>query len=214
MQSEGELPNMICSGAHPMRALAIFAALMPLPTPTAAADAIHACEPSDGFFVEYRRSPCGEDEDGERIDTVTPEGVGVPHRAVLERADLYYREHVFGGQALSIEEWFTQEALVSLGLREALPGAITRSQAHAEKHGGFATIEFEVTGALEDLVAANVFVEFGDGRIDKQTSCWKLQDSSWKFHSSCLEIALRQDDLSESEEEALHALQKLIEGEP
>lgn len=191
----------------------IFAVLIPLLMPTAAVAALYACEPADAFLVELRRTPCDKGDEGERIETVTAESVGVAHSSVLARADRYYREHVLGGHALNLVEWHTQEALASPGLREALPGSFERSHAHAEKHGGIAAIEFEITGTLEHLVAANVFVEFGDGRIDKQTSCWKRENDTWKFHSSCLEIALREDDLTEAEEEALRALQSLVEGE-
>lgn len=183
--------------------------LLLLPETTMAT--IYACSPPDAYLTEYRRAPCDPGDDSTRIDTVTVEHAEPPHDVVLARADRYYRHHVLGGEPVDLDAWLSEDALGSTWYRDQLPAAFESSRSYAEKHGGVASIEFEVKGALDDLVAANVYVEFGDGRIDKQSSCWKRERDEWRFHTSCLEIAMQQEDLTDEDEEALEAIRSLMD---
>lgn len=174
---------------------------------TASGADIFKCEPPDALFIEYQTAPC---KDGERVETVTPADASPPHSHVLEHALRYYERHALGGTSFDVADWYTADVIES-GLLPPADDLAARGKAYAEKHGGLDTIELEISGSTEGLVAVNVFAIFGDGKIDKQQTCWKLQGDVWRMHASCLEIALRADDVSDEDKEALRALEALFD---
>lgn len=180
---------------------------------TSAKANLYECEFEDSLFLVFTEEKC---DDGVEIKYIVESEASIGTKLAMNRALIFFSEHLFQGKAFIVNEWYSQETIDSgaiHSLESSTAAYVKKQKEYSDKEQGFKKLEFSLKGQSSSLISLDTFVFFNSGKIKKLNHCWKNEENQiWKMHNSCLELLFQQEKLSEDEKQQMMELEKLIQG--
>ncbi len=174
---------------------------------------LYECEVADSLFPVLTEEKC---DDGVEIKYIVDSEASTGTKLSMNRALIFFSEHLFQGKEFVVNEWYSQETIDSGAIQElesSTVAYVNRQKIYSDKEQGFKKLEFSLKAQSSNLISLDTFVFFNSGKIKKLNHCWKNeQNQIWKMHNSCLELLFQQEKLSEDEKQAILELEKFIQG--
>ncbi len=174
---------------------------------------LYECEAEDSLFPVFTEEKC---DDGVEIKYIVESEASTGTKLSMNRALIFFSEHLFQGKEFIVNEWYSQETIDSGAIHllvSSTAAYVKKQKEYSDKEQGFKKLEFSLKGQSSSLISLDTLVFFNSGKIKKLNHCWKNEKNQiWKMHNSCLELLFQQEKLSEDERQQILVIEKLIQG--